>query len=62
MEPDSPEDRRAQREAIWEISVKVVVLVVPLVVAAVLLRALGVPWWLIGIGYAAFLWYVLVEV
>ncbi|MGI9602129.1 MAG: hypothetical protein ACR2QE_09605 [Acidimicrobiales bacterium] len=61
MEPDSPEDRRAQRDAIWEITIKVVVVAVPLAVVAVLLRALEVPWWLIGIGYAVFLWYLVAE-
>ena len=61
MEPDSPDDRREQRDAIWEIAVKIVVIAVPLTLVALLLRALDVPWWLIGIGYAVFIWYMVAE-
>ncbi|MDH4168725.1 MAG: hypothetical protein OEW42_03965 [Acidimicrobiia bacterium] len=61
MEPTSPEDRKNQRDAVWEITIRVMVIGVPMAVIAVLLRALGVPWWLIGIAYAAFVWYLVAE-
>ena len=61
MEPASPEDRKEQRDAAWEIAIRLVVVAVPMAVIAVLLRALEVPWWLIGIGYAVFVWYLVTE-
>lgn len=61
MEPASPDDRKEQRDAAWEIAVRVVVIAVPMVLVALLLRALGIPWWLIGIGYAVFVWDLIAE-
>lgn len=54
-------DREARRAAAWELAVRFVVVAVPLAAIAVLLRSLGLPWWLIGVGFAVFVWSLLAE-
>ena len=57
MEPD----RREQIDAFRNVAVRVVLVVVPLVAVAALLRTLGLPWWLIAVAYAVFGWIVITD-
>ncbi len=61
MEPDSPRDRELQVEATRHIALRIAGIGLPLAGVVFLLRALGLPWWLIAIGVTFFLWYLLFE-
>lgn len=59
--PPSPEDDDARRDALMTIAKRVVLWTVPVIALALLALALGVPWWLVGVGVAAFVAFILFE-